>query len=85
VSHPIDTLDLLDHHVEDLDFEPMDTVALTCVECDAPLEDDDLILGAFCGDCRPFCNRPITGHSGRGHLQPGVEYVPSHVRRRYAT
>jgi hypothetical protein len=45
------------------DYDP-DVV--TCVDCGALLDDNELILGAFCREC-----------------QPGVEYPPVGVRRRY--
>lgn len=76
----IDTLELLDHNIEDL--EPMDTEPVTCLECARLLDDDELILGAFCEGCRPFLNRPITVHSeGRQHLR--VDWASPRIRRGY--
>lgn len=82
MSHPIDLLETLDHLPED--FEEMGTEPVTCLECNALLADDELILGAFCEDCRPFFNRPITGHSeGRRHLRVGVDWTSPRIRRGY--
>jgi hypothetical protein len=41
---------------------------VTCIDCNAILEDDEMILGAWCSECRPEFT---------------VERVPENVRRRY--
>lgn len=72
--------EILDHLPED--FEEMGTEPVTCLECGALLDNDELILSAFCEDCRPFFNRPIAGHS-EGRRHSGVDWAPPRIRRGY--
>jgi hypothetical protein len=59
--------ELASDEVEDDVYATADQV-VTCIECDAILEHEEMILGAWCGNCRPEFT---------------VERVPESVRRRY--
>lgn len=78
MSDRLELCEALDHLPED--FEPMDTEVLDCVECGAVLDDDELLLGAFCNDCRPFHKPLITIHSRRSR---GIEWVSWSLRHGY--
>jgi hypothetical protein len=83
----IDELERLDHQIEDLVWAD-EVEAVTCLECDRPLDDDELILGAFCRECRPSHYPQQTGEvdgqaGGRGRLRVGAEWVGGRLRHGY--
>jgi hypothetical protein len=66
-----DELDLVDVYAEP---------EVTCLECGAALDDDELVLGAFCHGCRPFNHQPSA--IGETHAR-SVEYVSRRIRERF--
>lgn len=63
-------------------LSPIVAAPPVCESCGRLLDDDELLFGAFCRDCRPL--NPTAGCAQRsGRLRVGVEYASCGVRRRY--
>jgi hypothetical protein len=76
-----DMLEHIDHRIEDFaDYAPE---PCTCVDCDVPLDDDELILGARCRDCRSYFS-PLTQEETatvRFRRRKVAVFVPLHRER----
>jgi hypothetical protein len=62
-------LEALDHNIEDLDFEPMDTEPVTCLVCGELLDHADMVrAGARHPECVPEW---VSGRLRHGYRRRG--------------